>query len=263
MYDEISVGSAFCSVMEISKAKLSVYSSLNNVKMRRKYGLFSVEGEKSVIDLVDIFQLEAIIRVNDYKIPDIIADISKVYEVSDYQMKQLSNFSTPSQVMAIFKTPACEDTVDLDENELCVALDGIQDPGNLGTIIRTCHWFGIRRIFASKNTVDLYNPKTVQATMGSLGKVRVTYCELAELFNSFSSMPVYGMLLDGRNIFEAPLQKRGFILLGNEGSGISAELRSKISHPLLIPPGNSDHSESLNVAIAGAITISCFARLKY
>lgn len=245
--------------MEISKAKISLYSSLSQVKMRRRHGLFAVEGEKGIADLTGHFTPEAILCVEGYEIPPRFQETEKVLSVSVAQMAKISNLSTPSPVMGIFKIPEAGNVSALTGVKgLCVALDGIQDPGNLGTIIRTCHWFGIYRIFASKDTVDIYNPKTVQATMGSLGRVEVIYCDLAELFANNPGMPVYGMLLDGKDIFKATLREHGFILLGNEGKGISAPLRGCVTDALLIPPGGPDHSESLNVAIAAAVTITCF-----
>lgn len=245
--------------MDISKAKLSLYSSLSQSKTRRRQGLFTVEGEKAVADSMDMFEPEALMLVKGFEFPKISEWRGAVYEVTNEQMKKLSNLSTPSQIMAVLKQPEKENEGNyLAADGLYPVLDGIQDPGNLGTIIRTCHWFGLKRIYASHDTVDLYNPKTVQSTMGSLGKVEVIYTDLAKLFESSPGMPVYGTLLDGQDIFKATLGKRGFILFGNEGKGISLELRNYISHPLLIPPGGADHSESLNVAIAAAITISQF-----
>lgn len=245
--------------MEISKARLSIYSSLSQLKLRRKHGLFIVEGEKAVKDSLERFKPEALLITRDFDLPAIWRSGITVYEVTPEQMKKISNLTTPSSVAAILKIPEfSKDSIQNLETGLFPVLDCIQDPGNLGTIIRTCHWFGIPAIFASKDTVDLYNPKTVQSTMGSLGKVKVIYTDLQRLFEANPAMPVYGTLLDGEDIFKATLEKRGFILFGNEGKGISMPLRKYVTHPLLIPPGGPDHSESLNVAIAAAITISQF-----
>lgn len=245
--------------MEISKAKLSQYSSLSQLKMRRKHGLFIVEGEKAIGDSLGVYEVESILVVKDFELPSDWHYSAPVYELSESQMKKISNLSNPSPVMAILKTIdyPLDDSREITKG-LFPVLDCIQDPGNLGTIIRTCHWFGLSTIFASKDTVDMYNPKTVQSTMGSLGKVKIIYTDLQNFFEKNSAMPVYGTLLDGKDIFKATLEKRGFILFGNEGKGISPDLRKYITNPLLIPPGNEDHSESLNVAIAAAITISQF-----
>lgn len=245
--------------MEISKAKLSLYSSLGQLKMRRKHRLFTVEGEKAVGDSLGIFEVESILTTRDFELPSDWQCSAPVHELSESQMKKISNLSNPSPVIAILKTIdyTFDESPEITKG-LFPVLDCIQDPGNLGTIIRTCHWFGLSTIFASKDTVDMYNPKTVQSTMGSLGKVKIIYTDLQKLFEVNSSMPVYGTLLDGKDIYKATLEKRGFILFGNEGKGISPDLRKFITDPLLIPPGNEDHSESLNVAIAAAITISQF-----
>lgn len=245
--------------MELSKAKSALYASLSQVKFRRRHGLFIVEGEKAVHDTIGIFKPEAIICIEGFKVAWEVSSDINLYTVTRSQMKKISGLATPSPVLGVFRIPSeRENIISGLEKKLYVVLDGIQDPGNLGTIVRTCHWFGIYTVFASHDTVDIYNPKCVQATMGSLGKVNVIYTDLVELFEANPLLPVYGMLLEGKDIFKATLSKSGFIVLGNEGKGISGTLRDSITHPLLIPPGGPDHSESLNVAVAGAIAISCF-----
>lgn len=246
--------------MDLSKNKLSVYSSLGNSKMRRKYGIFCVEGIKSVKEIIGSFELESILMredfVPDYKLPE-----CTVYRVTENEMKKISNLKTSSPIAAICKLPQLgEHCPEISENELYLMIDGVQDPGNLGTIIRTCHWFGIKNILASKDTVDVFNPKVIQSTMGSLSKVNIFYCDLEKIIRENNEMPCYGLLLDGKNIFKAKLQDRGFIVMGNEGNGISKNLRALISDPLLIPPASDDHSESLNVAVATGITLSIFCR---
>lgn len=246
--------------MELSKSKFSVFASLGSAKMRRKHGLFTAEGEKCVSDTFNSFFAVAIICTNGY-MPGFGTNNTPIYHVSESDMKRISNLSTPSSIMAVYRLPDNDFEISNFDNivdDLYLCLDGVQDPGNLGTIIRTCHWFGIKRIFASKDTVDIYNPKTVQSTMGSLAKVKITYCDLNKLFDCNRNMPVFGLLLDGKNLFKSELDKKGFIVMGNEGKGISPELRTRITSALLIPPAGEDHSESLNVAIATAITIAAF-----
>lgn len=246
-------------VTELSKNKTNIYSSLSNSKMRNKYGLFQVEGFKSVKDTLSSFELESIIYIKG-KRPDFVDDNMTLHEVPQNIMQKLSSLSTIPDVMAIYRLP--EDMTYEFKNlpqKLYLAVDGIQDPGNLGTIIRTCHWFGIDNIFASKNTVDVFNPKTIQATMGSISNVKVNYCDLHELFDFNCDLPVYGLTLEGKNIFKSELKSFGFILMGNEGHGISRDLYNKITDPLLIPPMCNNHSESLNVAVATGITLSQFA----
>ena len=263
--------------MFLSKSKLAIYSSLGTAKMRRKHSLFAVEGEKSVVDTLSVFDPVAIIHLDDYDpvrlalssaashSPASGSGLSSgdtvppaLYSVDSSTMRRISSLSTPPSVMAIYRLPVDDfDCTNL-PRRLYVVLDAIQDPGNLGTIIRTCHWFGIKHIFASRDTVDLFNPKTVISTMGSIAHVGVHYCDLQDLFAANPDMPVCGMLLDGENIYKATLPDHGFIVMGNEGNGISPAIRARITTPLLIPPADADHSESLNVAIATAITLSHF-----
>ena len=255
--------------MELSKGKQSIYGSLGSKKMRARHSLFMVEGEKSVADTLNHYDLEAM-AVREGYVPEMI-DISsipaeRVYEVRDNVMQRLSSLSTSPSVIAVYHLPQPLSINDLPplkeaDNELYLMLDGIQDPGNLGTIVRTAHWFGIRRIYASRDTADIYNPKTIQSTMGSLPHVEIVYCDLEEVADSRRDLPVYGLLLDGESIYDAGLGGNGFIVMGNEGKGISEGMRRKVTHRLLIPPYDSaDHSESLNVAIATGITLSAFRR---
>ncbi len=255
-------------MQELSKTKMSLFSSLGSRKHRLRHGLFIVEGEKSVADTIGSFELVALIVRSGFE-PSMI-DLSdlpedKLFVTSGTGMDKISSLSTSSPVVAVYKLPvtAMERGVASEKlpADLYLMLDGIQDPGNLGTIVRTAHWFGIKRIFASQDTVDIYNPKTIQSTMGSVAKVEVTYCDLAGLIDANKELPVYGLLLDGENINHARLGNNGFIVMGNEGKGISSELREKVTDRLLIPPYNgSDHSESLNVAIATGITLAAFRR---
>lgn len=246
--------------MELSKNKESLYSQLGRKKMRDKHSLFMAEGHKSVADIIGYFEPEAIIAVKDADIPDSWRCADCFFEVTPERMTKISTLSTPPDVLAVYRIPDNNgDITTPNPDELYLLLDEVQDPGNLGTIIRTAHWFGIKRIYCSQTTADLYNPKTVQSTMGSLGKVEVVYCDLERLIDANPGMPVYGTLLNGKNIYEAKLDNRGFIVMGNEGRGISESLRRKVTSPLLIPPYDAaDHSESLNVAIATAVTLSQF-----
>lgn len=248
----------------LSKTRLGLWSGLASKKQRERTGLFAVEGEKSVGDLLGRFDLEALIVENgmEHRVERMALHPEKVYTTNAAGMKKLSSLSTPPEVIALFRLPEKrgeEGWSGVDKSELYLVLDGVQDPGNMGTIIRTAHWFGIRRIFASQDTVDIYNPKTIQATMGSLGKVEVIYTDLKALMLENPEMPRYGLMLEGKNIYRAELESRGFIIMGNEGKGISPELRELISEPLLIPPYDpNNHGESLNVAIATAVTLALF-----
>lgn len=245
--------------MELSKTKLTLFSSLTTAKMRRRHGLFIAEGAKCVCDMLRTFEPVAIVveKGADLCLKEYSCE---TYYATHEQMRKLSNLSTSSDVVGVFKLPNENKTIEPPEvcDSLYLVLDGVRDPGNMGTIIRTCHWFGIFRIFASYDSADVFNPKTIQAAMGSVGRVEVTYCDLPALFDTNPSLPVYGTLLEGENVFDAKLESKGFIVMGNEGKGISAEVRSKISKPLFIPPSTSDHGESLNVAIATSVIITRF-----
>lgn len=247
--------------MKLSRTKTSLYGNLQSVKMRRRHGLFTVEGRKAVSDMSRHYVLEALLTTETDATEQLnITSADKIYELTASEMKNISSFSTPSDVMGIFRIPQKTDDDNIDDDKLYLLLDGVRDPGNLGTIIRTCHWFGIYDIYASFDSVDCYNPKTVQATMGSLGSVRVHYCNLQDLLNSHPSMPVYGTLLEGDNIFESKLTQYGFIVMGNEGTGISSSIRARLTHGLNIPPATTNHGESLNVAIATAIVLAQFIK---
>lgn len=247
--------------MELSKSKAALISSLSAKKMRSKYGLFTVEGEKSVFDMIDSFKPEIFVATSEWanENNERTAKLGiQVYEAPMSVIKKISSLTTPSPVIAVYKIPELKPPV-IRKDKLYLLLDGIQDPGNLGTIIRTCDWFGVDCIFASNSTVDVYNPKTVQSTMGSLKRVNVFYGDLEKLIDQNPEMPIYGTLLNGKNIFKETLRNYGFLVMGNEGNGISEGLRKKIKLPLLIPPfDESSHGESLNVAIATAIALSRF-----
>ena len=169
----------------------------------------------------------------------------------------------PQQVLGVFPFfQTGNDTIDV--SALTLMLDGVQDPGNLGTIIRIADWFGINDIFCSHETADLYNPKVVQATMGSITRVRLHYVSLVSVLKQLpENYPIYGTLLEGNNIYDGQLSTNGLIIMGNEGNGISTEIRQLVSHPLRIPnyPPDAATAESLNVAIATAITCAEFRRL--
>lgn len=251
--------------MEISKNKIAHFSGLLSKKIRRKKGIFSAEGTKCVLDTLGAFELVNIIATHDWlnanPLPPYV-DKTTVLTADSNVLKKISTLSTPSDVIAIFRLPATPADVDLlDSNKLYLLLDGIQDPGNLGTIIRTADWFGFRRIVCSPDTVDVFNPKTIQATMGSLRRVSVEYTDLVDLIKRSNVKIIYGTVLEGENIFSKALLPKGVIVMGNEGNGLSEEIRALVTDPLFIPPADMDsHPESLNVAVATAITISQFIK---
>lgn len=251
--------------MEISKSRISLIHSLGQRKFRRRHGLFVAEGAKCVADTIDFFRIKWLCATHEWvesnealvrTLPDGV-----LLEATDRHMGQLSSLSSPPQVAAVYEIPD-ECKAEPEDGRLYLVLDGIQDPGNLGTLVRTADWFGIDTVFASNDTADIYNAKAVQATMGAIGRVRIVYCDVAGLLGSHPGIPAYGTFLDGDDIFTASLDKPGFIVLGNEGKGIGAAVRNLVTERLLIPPALPEsHGESLNVAAAGAIVMAMFRRI--
>jgi len=246
----------------ISKNKIKYIRSLELKKNRNKEGKFVAEGFKVVDDLLALQPADLIVATGEWLLGKHFGAETEVIEVTDEELKKVSFLQHPQQVLAVFRQATSGD-YSVNTSELSLALDGVQDPGNLGTIIRIADWFGITHIYCSQDTADVYNPKVVQATMGSIARVKVEYGDLLGLVESLpADVPVYGTLLDGDNIYQQKLENRGLIVMGNEGKGISPELAKKVNHKLLIPnfPEGRATADSLNVAIATAITCSEFRR---
>lgn len=249
--------------MPVSKNKIKYIRSLELKKNRKSDKVFIAEGPKLVSELLPFFECRYI-AASEYWIsshPEVLAHEMDIASVDELQ--RMSLLKSPQDVIAIFAERTESIPFDLPSTQLCLALDGVQDPGNLGTIIRIADWFGINHIYCSPETADMYNPKVVQATMGSLARVHVHYLPLVPFIEELDpSIPIYGTLLDGENIYEKDLMQTGIIVMGNEGNGISKEMRELITHKLYIPtyPQDSDCAESLNVAIATAITCAEFRR---
>ena len=245
----------------IGKNTIKWVHSLEMKKNRKREGLFVAEGPKVVGDLLSRFRLHSVFATDEWTGGDSIGAEVRLERVDDDTLRRLSFLQHPQQVVAVMEMNK-EEKVEVDADRLTIMLDGVQDPGNLGTIIRIADWFGIDSIICSPDTADAYNPKVVQATMGSLGRVSVTYSPLVPLLSSLpADMPIYGTLLDGKDIYQKELTRHGVIIMGNEGNGISEEVRAMVTHPLLIPRFRQGESaESLNVAVATAITCSEFCR---
>ena len=264
----------------ISKNKIKYIRSLELKKNRNKEGKFVAEGFKVVDDLLALQPADLIVATAEWLRGKHLAPLTEVIEVTEEELKKVSFLQHPQQVLAVFgQDTGCnkQDSNNSQEEaeeknfgfskintqELSLALDGVQDPGNLGTIIRIADWFGITHIYCSQDTADVYNPKVVQATMGSIARVKMEYGNLLALVESLpADVPVYGTLLDGDNIYQQQLENRGLIVMGNEGKGISPALAKKVNRRLLIPnfPEGRATADSLNVAIATAITCSEFRR---
>ena len=239
----------------VSKNQIKLINGLHLKKNRLANQLFLAEGVKVIQELLQSnFVLEHLYATEESFSSFSIANKSVV---SEGEMKKITALSTPSSCLAVFQIPKQEQ---LANAGLLVALDDIRDPGNLGTIIRLCDWFGIEQIVCSKETVDLYNPKVVQATMGSIARVKLNYLDL-EKFISETTLPVFGTFMDGSNIYEEELPNEGIIILGNEANGISKSIEKLVKNRIAIPRfGNLQKTESLNVATATAIVLSEFRR---
>ena len=262
--------------MGVSKAQIKEVRSLQMKKFRDELGLFVAEGDKCVEELRKGFELVSLYREGE--------------NATRTEIEQMSGLQTPQGTIGVFKKTAIADGIQTalwadrpaspDRQDLILALDGVQNPGNLGTIIRTCDWFGVHDIVCSHDTADCYNPKVVQATMGALARVRVQYTDLAEWLKAVSSqhsdVRIYGTLLEGKDMYEElsairnQLSAEGsklkaessIIIMGNEGNGISEEVRAMVTHPIRIPsyPKDAETSESLNVSIATAIVLAEFRK---
>ncbi|MGO1244799.1 MAG: TrmH family RNA methyltransferase [Sphingobacterium sp.] len=246
----------------LSKAQISLITSLHHKKFRKQHGLFVVEGIKSVSEFISSsYQIHCV-----YATPDARTKMSnlpqnlKCIDITDKEFHKITSLSSPQGVLALVKTPPIED-FDWNnlENTHSIVLDDIQDPGNLGTIIRTAEWFGIKTIVCSNGTVDAFNPKVVQATMGSLARVNIHYTDLNSFIDK-SNITTFGAVLSGRSIYQTDFGSSGLIILGNEGNGINETIKSNIDHAVTIP--RIGDAESLNVAVATTIFCSELARQK-
>ena len=245
-------------------------SSLAESKGRRKEGLFVAEGAKCVRDTAAAFRARYLFILRDHC--EEFADMAEKFRASGAEvmddlsrgdMQRLSSLSTVSPVLAVYEIPEVQaPSPEVLMGQLVVALDRIQDPGNLGTIIRTADWMGVTTILASRDTVDVFSPKVVQATMGAISRVRVCYTDLVATLGELRDRgaEIFGTYLGGENIYTATLPANAVVVMGNEGSGISVEVGTTVTRRLLIPsyPVGAETSESLNVATATAITLSTF-----
>lgn len=238
----------------ISNNEIKLIKSLSHKKFRDKEKLFTVEGDKMVEEAV--------------KSGFDIVDIYRKDEIGEERMSRISLQSSPSPVLAVVRMPQMPESIQTPDNGLCIGLDSIRDPGNLGTIIRIADWFGVREIFATQDTVDVFNPKTVQATMGAIFRVRMHYTSLEDIGRKFldAGGKVYGTFLDGNDIYSSDLATGEdcpvMVITGNESNGISNTVSKVVSDRLYIPPfpGSTDTSESLNAAVATAVTVAEFRR---
>ncbi|MCT4630693.1 RNA methyltransferase [Winogradskyella sp.] len=238
----------------LSKHQIKLIKSLNQKKYRQQLSLFIVEGVKGINEFLN----------SDFKLHNLyttksIFDAPKnlTIEISETELKKISSLKSPNTALAVFKIP---DALEINKEALIIALDDVRDPGNLGTIIRLCDWYGVKDLVCSFNTVDCYNPKVVQATMGSLTRINVNYLNLPDFISS-TKETVFGTFMNGENIYNTDLPKNGIIVMGNEANGISEAVQNKITRRITIPQfGEIKETESLNVANATAIVLSEFKR---
>jgi TrmH family RNA methyltransferase len=257
----------------LSKNKIKFINSLKKKKNRINKRLFIAEGEKIIYELfISSFRIAEFFATEDF-----ISQLSEekksslpsLHEITESELKKISDLKTPNKALALVEIP--NRTIDTEEtqNSLSLVLDKINDPGNLGTIIRTADWFGINQIFCSNGSVDLYNPKVIQSTMGSFTRVKLFYQNLTELlekYNEIDDFRIYGTFLEGDNIYRSQLSDKGLIIMGSESHGISDNLKEFIHQKLYIPSftsvKNIEQSESLNISVATGIVCSEFRRRK-
>ena len=238
----------------VSKNQIKLINSLQQKKYRKLHNLFIAEGKKVIQELIDAnFSLEHLFVTKENL-------FDKKYHselISDSELKKISALTTANDCLAVFKMKEVNFKSD---SSLELALDNIKDPGNMGTIIRLCDWFGISKIVCTEETVDIYNPKVVQATMGSLARVDVLYTNLTDYLKT-SDLEIFGTFMEGKNIYKSELPSKGIIVMGNEANGISSEIENLVTQKISIPRfGNLQQTESLNVATATAIILSEFKR---
>ena len=244
----------------LSKSQISFIKSLHQKKYRKENGIFIIEGIKSIEEFIlSNYQVHSIYYLAQYQssLTALPANI-KLFEVNNAELDKISTLQTPQGILALVHIPKPEtmNTKSL-KNAFTLVLDGVQDPGNMGTIIRTADWFGFKQIICSNNCVEVYNPKTVQATMGSLCRVNIFYEDLPSVLKAIE-IPIFGAVLDGKSMYKTDWGKEGLVILGNEGQGITPEVMKLINNPVTIPRTGS--AESLNVAISAAILCADISR---
>ncbi len=251
----------------ISKQKIKWIRSFELKKNREKEQLFIAEGVKLVTELLEIFQCEYLAINDTIQLENrLLAKAKQSVFISKDESKKLSSQKNPQGVLGVFHMSKSNYNQEDIAQKLTLFLENIQDPGNLGTIIRLADWYGIKDVFCSKGTVDVFNPKTIQATMGAIARVRVHYVDKTDFLQTMSEKTtIYGTFLEGENIYQTKLSQKGIIVMGNEGKGISEQIEPFITQRITIPtfPKNSSTSESLNVGVATAIVISEFRRKEW
>jgi len=246
----------------LSKNKIKFIRSLEKKKFRNESVCFLAEGNKLVTDILPFFECECLIAKASWLATQGDISAKELIIAEENDIEKASLLKTPQDVLAVFRQPQYKLDNEALKNGLSLVLDGVQDPGNLGTIVRLADWFGINRLICSPDTADVYNPKTVQASMGAIARVQVFYVSLPDWLDEMKDIAVYGAFLEGKNIYTETLSSSGLIVMGNEGNGISPFVEKRITQKLYIPnyPPQAESTESLNVAVATAIVCSEFRR---
>ncbi len=237
----------------VTKNQIKLVTSLQQKKYRSQHRLFLVEGKKTVHELLQAGLSLYALFVDE---PSKLKDFEGAELVSTGDLKQMSGQTAPSGILGVFHIPK---TKELDETGWTVALDAVRDPGNLGTIIRLCDWFGVKQLICSTDTVDCYNPKVLQATMGSIARVHINYIDLQDYLKK-TNQAIYGTYMDGEIVYNQKLPEKGILVMGNEANGISKEISSFVTQRIAIPQFGGQTAESLNVATATAILLSEIVR---
>lgn len=250
----------------LSKNKLKYIQSLKLKKFRQKYNKFTVEGDKMAKEILQtnptliesVLATPSWLKMNESKIRLLV---NKTITISDRELKQISNLQTPNQVLIIADQIDYQFSIDQLATELSLYLDEIQDPGNLGTILRIADWFGIPNVILSKACAELYNPKVIQSTMGAFLRVNCFQLDLDTILAKLNTIPVYGTVLDGDDVFKSQLTQHGIIVVGNESKGISTRIQEQLTHRIAIPAGKNAGAESLNAAVATGIICALFKNI--
>ncbi len=247
----------------LSKNSIKSVNSLRVKKFRNESGYFIAEGERLVDDIIgSSMEIKTLYHTTSWDDKEVRGFEGILVSVDE--MKKISGLSSPSNVLALVNIPEYDITKINFLDSITLALDSIQDPGNLGTIIRLADWFGIDCILCSHDTTDSFSPKVIQSCMGAISRVKVIYCNLPDILRNFQKeqLPIYGTFMEGNDIYSEKLSSKGIIVMGNEGNGISSEVKRVVSHKIHIPTFANDRStvESLNVAMATAIVCSEFRR---
>ena len=244
----------------LSKNQIKILRGLQRKKERKNSGLFIVEGKKIVQEILDSkddwVELYATKSWLD-QYPEYVA-LENVFEITDKDLAQISSFKTPNDVMLLLKQKAEIDFSEVHSTDIVLALDGIKDPGNMGTIIRLADWFGVSHILCTTDSVDQYNPKVVQSAMGSISRVNIHYGDLVHMLTQLESHKIYACDLNGASIYDTSFKEKAILIMGSESHGISKEVRRIVDHIITIPSVSNKGIDSLNVASATAISLSLF-----